>query len=320
MTAEARALLTGSVEEFQYVPSIAGSQIEQDQIEQDQTGRVPQPGGRRVGDPERKHMLNLTKHHGLGNDFLIALGSTNATLIPDPALARALCDRRTGIGADGLIYGLDASEPGNDACMVLLNADGSEAEISGNGIRCLGQALLRAGGLNEATLRVETAGGVRTLRSVRGEVDTELWLQVDMGSAHPGPEIGPASHHAEADRITTVSIGNPHLVLLVPDADEVDLTEVGPLLEADYETGINVHAVTVESRKNLRLRVWERGVGITQACGSGAVAATAAAQDWGLVDDRVNVAMPGGSAVVERSGATLLLTGPTVFVAEVRVP
>ena len=276
-------------------------------------------GAPRVG-RDGDAVLHLTKHHGLGNDFLVALAADNPELTPDPAVARALCDRRTGLGADGLLYGLAPSESDDDACMVLLNSDGSEAEISGNGIRCLGQALLRAEGQGEGTLRIETPGGVRTLRTVRGDTDAELWIQVDMGAPHPGPELGPASVEFAADRRATIDIGNPHLVLLVRDPDRIDLAAVGPALEADYEAGINVHAVAVEGRDRIRLRVWERGAGITMACGSGAVAATVAAQDWGLVDDRVHVSMPGGEAVVERADATMLLTGPSVFVAEVRVP
>jgi len=265
-------------------------------------------------------VLHLTKHHGLGNDFLVALADDNPDLTPDPELARALCDRRTGIGADGLLHGLVASEPDHDACMVLLNSDGSEAEISGNGIRCLAQALLRAEGQGEGTLQVETAGGVRTLRTVRGDVDAELWLQVDMGPARPGPPIGAVALEVEALQRATVDIGNPHLVLLVRDPDRVDLFGLGPRLEADHPGGINVHLVTIERRDRLRLRVWERGAGITMACGSGAVAAVAAAHGWGLVDDRVTVAMPGGETMVERTEHTMLLTGPAVFVAEVRVP
>lgn len=265
-------------------------------------------------------MLHLTKHHGLGNDFLVALADDNPGLTPDPAVARALCDRRTGVGADGLIYGLAPSEVDHDACMVLLNSDGSEAEISGNGIRCLGQALLRAAGNSEAVLHVETAAGVRTLRTVRGDADGELWLQVDMGAARPGPSLGPASLQVAADRRATVDVGNPHLVLAVAHPETVDLAELGPRLEADYPEGINVHLISIEARDRLRLRVWERGAGITRACGSGAVAAAVAAQSWGLVDDRVTVHMPGGDAVVEHTDATMLLTGPAELVAEVRVP
>lgn len=263
-------------------------------------------------------MLNLTKHHGLGNDFLIALAKDNPGLTPDPELARRLCDRRTGVGADGLIFGLEPGGDGDDVCMVLLNADGSEAEISGNGIRCLGQAVLRSEGRSEGTVRIETVAGVRTLRTVRGDSDGELWIQVDMGAVGPGPEIAPGSAKVDATRRATVDVGNPHLVLAVPDPDVVDVAATGASLESEYPEGINVHFVAVDSEDHLRMRVWERGVGITQACGSGAVAAVAAAQGWGLVGERVRVTMPGGEATVERAAETMLLTGPSVFVAEVR--
>ncbi len=265
-------------------------------------------------------MYHLTKHHGLGNDFLVALAQHTPGLLPDPDRARRWCARREGIGADGVIYGLEAADPGNDTCMVLLNADGSEAEISGNGIRCLGQAVLRARGLAEGSLRVETVRGVRELHSVRGEVDGDLWVRVDMGAADTGPTPGPLSTAHPARRRATVDIGNPHLVLEVPEPDRIDLEHDGPALEAEYPLGINVEFITVESRDRIRLRVWERGAGVTSACGSGAVAAAVAARAWGAVDDRVHVVMPGGDVVVEHTGASMLLTGPSTFVAEINVP
>lgn len=265
-------------------------------------------------------MLRLTKHHGLGNDFLVALDAVNPGLVPDPEVARAVCDRRLGIGADGLIYALAPAEAGNDACMVLLNADGSEAEISGNGIRCLGQALLRRAGRHEGDLRIETAGGIRDLHTVRGDSDGELWIRVDMGAVKPGPDAGPQTRSYPASRHALLDIGNPHLVLLVDDPAAVDLESDGPRLEGEYPSGMNVHMVRVVDRDHLDLRVWERGAGITQACGSGAAAAVAAAHWWGLVDERVGVRMPGGEAVVEVDGEHLLLTGPAQFIAEVTVP
>jgi diaminopimelate epimerase len=265
-------------------------------------------------------VLQLTKHHGLGNDFLVALADHNPGLRPDPEVARALCDRHTGVGADGLLHGLEPAEPAHDACMVLLNADGSEAEISGNGIRCLAQALVRARGSEEAHLRIETVRGVRPLRTVRGDPESELWVEVDMGPAAAGPEPGPAALEQGAAAVATIDVGNPHLVLEVPDPAAVDLARLGPRLEADHPAGINVHVVAVDAEDRIRLRVWERGVGLTQACGSGAVAAVAAAQGWGRVGDRVEVSMPGGAVTVERRGASMFLTGPTRFVAEVRVP
>jgi diaminopimelate epimerase len=265
-------------------------------------------------------VLRLTKYHGLGNDFLVALWSDNPGLTPDPVVVRDLCDRRRGVGADGVIYALAPGGDDADVHMVLLNADGSEAEISGNGIRCLGQAVLRHTGRGEGDVVVETAGGVRRLRTVRGDVDGELWMRVDMGPARPGPELSTEARGYPARDRATVDVGNPHLVLLVDDPAAVDVGGDGPPLEASFASGVNVHFISVPDDDHIELRVWERGAGVTQACGSGAVAAVVAAHGWGLVGDRVDVHMPGGGAVVELDGDTVHLTGPSTFVAEVVVP
>jgi diaminopimelate epimerase len=270
-------------------------------------------------------VLRLTKFHGLGNDFLVAhwldhVESSFPDLSPDPAVARAVCARHTGVGADGLIYALPPGGEEADVHMVLLNADGSEAEISGNGIRCLAQAVLRRDGRDEGDVLVETAGGLRQLRTVKGDVDGELWTQVDMGEATDGPAPSAEALAFPARQRATVDIGNPHVVFLVDDPDAIDLTSVGPDLERSFPAGINVHVVAPTSAEDLELRVWERGVGITQACGSGAVAATIAAHRWGEVGPHVNVHMPGGVAVVDVDGSRAFLTGPSTFVAEVVVP
>lgn len=270
-------------------------------------------------------MLRLTKFHGLGNDFLVAhwldhVEPGRPALTPDPEVARALCARHTGVGADGLIYALPPGGGDADVHMVLLNADGSEAEISGNGIRCLAQAVLRREGRGEGDVLVETAGGLRQLRTVKGDVDGELWTQVDMGEPTDGPTPSAAAQEFPAQQRATVDIGNPHVVFLVDDPDAVDLTAVGPEIERSFPAGINVHVVAPASDEDLELRVWERGVGITQACGSGAVAATVAAHRWGAVGPHVNVHMPGGVAIVDVDGPRALLTGPSTFVAEVVVP
>jgi len=267
-------------------------------------------------------LLRLTKHHGLGNDFLVALADQNPDLEINPELARSICDRKLGIGADGLILSFPPSEEGNDACMVLLNADGSEAEISGNGIRCLGQALLRQDGRNEGDLRIETAGGVRQLRSIRGSAETEIWIQVDMGAATAGPPLGPLSQAYPALHRGTFNIGNPHLVLVLESEgqlQQLDLATVGQHLESEYAEGINVEFLYVHSTDHMQLLVWERGAGVTEACGSGATVAAAAAHSLGLVGEQVRVSMPGGDAQVAISDSTLLLTGPSVFIAEVTV-
>lgn len=266
--------------------------------------------------------MRLSKHHGLRNDFLVVLDEVNDEPVDaGPDLARRLCDRRGGIGADGLIHGARPDgRPDVDVVMHLWNADGSRAEMSGNGIRCLAQAVLRDAGRDEGDLRIETPRGVRTVHTVRGDADGEMWIRVGMGEVGPGPEPGPRTREYPAQRHVTLDVGNPHLVLLVDDPASVDLGVDGPRLESEYPEGINVHAIRVTDRASIELRVWERGAGITEACGSGAVAAVAAAHGWGLVDERVGVAMPGGEATVELDGDEALLTGPTVFVAEVSVP
>lgn len=269
-------------------------------------------------------MLRLTKFHGLGNDFLVAHWEDHrdggAPLSPDPGLARAVCARHTGVGADGLIYALEPGGDEADVHMVLLNADGSEAEISGNGIRCLAQAVLRRKGRGEGEVLVETLGGLRHLRTVHGDVDGELWTQVDMGAPGPGPTLSVKAVAVPALDRVTVDVGNPHLVLLVEDPDSIDLAVSGPALERSFPAGINVHAVAVRSASDLDMRIWERGAGATRACGSGAVAAAYAAHCWGRTGTHVTVHMPGGTAVVDLDGATALLTGPSTFVAEVVIP
>jgi len=268
-------------------------------------------------------VTKLAKLHGLGNDFLVALEADNPGLEPQPDLARRLCGRHTGIGADGLVFALSPSDTSHDAAMVLLNSDGSEAEISGNGIRCLGQAILRArGGVVQpgAALTIESAGGLRELTVERGDPESEMWTDVDMGRPGEGPPLAEATRAYPARRMATIDVGNPHLVLLVDEPSAVDLAVDGPSLESDYPEGINVHFIRPLGADSLELAVWERGAGVTMACGSGATAAAVAALDWGLVGGRVRVEMPGGAAEVEVIDGHAHLVGPSTFVAEVSVP
>lgn len=273
--------------------------------------------------------MRLHKYHGLGNDFLVALASENPDLTVDPDVARHVCDRRRGIGADGLLFAFDSpgagaggvpSPDGVDAAMVLLNSDGGEAEISGNGIRCLGQALLRVRGRADGALSISTRAGVRHLEVMHGDPAAEVWIDVDMGPVRPGPALGAASAAFPATHRGTLDIGNPHLVLAVEAPAEVDLATVGPVLEADYPEGINVSFVAATAPDRLELVVWERGAGITEACGSGASAAAVVAIDWGLVSGRITVAMPGGDALVEVVDDSVHLCGPSTYVGEVIVP
>jgi diaminopimelate epimerase len=276
----------------------------------------------------------LTKHHGLGNDFLILLGAPADLRMIDGDVASRWCDRRRGIGADGLLLGaLGGADV--DLSMTLFNADGSRAEMSGNGIRCLGQAEARRRGVESVALRIGTDAGVRTVHVIPGSdpIDRRtVSATVDMGAAGPGPEpdielksdpadLGTREALALSPRASvTIDLGNPHLVLLVTDPEAVDLVAAGSLHEAAYSHGINVHAIalTPDEPDALTMRVWERGVGVTDACGTGAVAAARAAHDWGLVGPNVLVHMPGGDVQVVVADP-MTLTGPSTYVAAVEV-
>ena len=279
--------------------------------------------------------FSLTKHHGLGNDFLVFL-TDDPTRFADPAWAaraRAWCHRTEGIGADGLLLGL-RDRPGADLVMVLHNADGSVAEMSGNGIRCLAQAEAMRRGQLDGTLDISTDGGPRSVvfaTDPEGDGRT-VQASVDMGPAGPGPVAdrdadpvdggrSPAALGVDATRRATYDLGNPHLVLLVPDPSAVELAAAGPFHEATFGRGMNVHFVapTPGAVDEIDMVVWERGVGPTGACGTGATAVARAAHDWGLAGDRVTVHMPGGDVVVE-VGEAMVLHGPAVYVAAIEVP
>jgi diaminopimelate epimerase len=270
--------------------------------------------------------VRLTKHHGLANDFLVVLDETNDRApTVDGVLARRLCDRRTGIGADGLIHGarpVDDAD-GLDVVMHLYNADGGRAEMSGNGIRCLVHAVARARGRAAGTFRVQTDGGLRILELAPDPADGAdvVQVSVDMGPARPGPEV-PLPVESELDaRHATVDMGNPHLVIESDDPTTVDLATLGGWLERQFADGINVEFIAKHDGRPdaIVLRVWERGVGITQACGTGACAAALVAHGWGIVGDTVTVAMPGGDAEVQL-GTHLVLTGPSAYIATIEVP
>jgi diaminopimelate epimerase len=240
-------------------------------------------------------MVRLTKHHGLGNDFLVHNG------IVDPEMARALCDRRTGIGADGLIGFVGPR-------MTLFNADGSRAEMSGNGIRCLAQAMAAG---TDVTIDIETDAGIRRVE-VRQVDERTVDVRVAMGAvteaASPELDLG-------AKEVVGASVGNPHVVALYPDRASLDAAADGFAM-----SDRNVEFVVLgPADDELTMRVVERGVGETQACGTGACAAAWAAHRWGAVGTRVAVHMPGGSAVVELGDDEVHLIGPAVHIADIDV-
>jgi diaminopimelate epimerase len=261
--------------------------------------------------------VRLTKHHGAGNDFLVVLDPDDARPLSG-AEVRALCDRHRGIGADGV---LRATAGGHGALltMELRNADGGEAEMSGNGIRCLVQAAVDAGWVEPGPVPVQTAAGLRLVDYRAGERPGLGYAGVDMGRVVLGPElpldIAPGIRFAR-----TVNMGNPHIVLFGEGVDDATLGAVGPRLEQSVESRANVEFVwSGPDTDELNLRVWERGVGETLACGTGTCAAAAAAHDWGLVGTRTQVHNPGGTLEVELRGDGVWLAGPTQKVADITV-
>lgn len=278
------------------------------------------------------------KYHGLGNDFVLFDGlgdSLPEAQLAHPALARRLCDRHRGIGADGLLLVLPPSSTLADARMRIINADGSEPEMCGNGIRCVGKALHDHGrGLRgRESLRIETGAGMLDITLRSGEDGLAATATVDMGR----PSFAPADLPLDApepwiDRLlqvgaschrwTGVSMGNPHFVTFVSDAhgDLLDLGRtLGPVLETHelFPNRTNVELARMRGDE-VDVVVWERGCGITQACGTGACAVAAAAVETGRhpAGRALPVNVPGGTLriTVGADGAGVRMEGPAVEV------
>jgi diaminopimelate epimerase len=266
--------------------------------------------------PNTSTTLTFTKHHGLGNDFLV----TFHPAVSDPAaLARQVCDRRRGIGADGLIIGESAD--GFAAQMILFNADGGRAEMSGNGIRCFAQALAtRRGDLKPQ--RILTDAGERLVTLFATDDPDTIEASVAMGAVEPLDEpIGWDELGCHPDRpVAHLSVGNPHSVVGVDEVGAVDLVHLGSLVPH-----INLEIVEPGPEPNaITMRVHERGAGVTEACGTGAVASAYAALQWGLVPaslPEIVVHMDGGSArvAVDRTTGRTELTGPATYVARIEI-
>ena len=267
--------------------------------------------------------VHLSKLHATGNDFLVADAPG-----PDPRAVTRLCDRHRGLGADGLLV-LGRGRDGSDATMTLYNADGRTAEMTGNGIRCLAWVAVERGWAAADRLVVDTEAGRRPLDLERDPATGRLLsASVDMGAVTFEPAAIPidapsaldleATYHGITYHGDAAGIGNPHLVLFVDDIDRARVTQHGPHLEHDprFPSGTNVEFITPVGPNHLRMRVWERGVGETLSCGTGACAAAAVARRRGLVGTDVTVQVPGGDLRVEL-GETVRLGGPVVHVFDV---
>jgi diaminopimelate epimerase len=252
--------------------------------------------------------IPFIKMHGLGNDFVV-LDARKADLpAMTPAVARALGDRRTGIGFDQLIL-LEPSST-HDFRVRFFNADGSEAGACGNGSRAV--ALLHG-----VPAMIETAGGVLALEPFEGGA------RVDMGAPRFEWDAIPLAYPMDTftmpvgwetlEAPMAVNVGNPHAIFFVEDADAVELDRLGPLIEHDplFPARVNVNVASLAGPDHLALRVWERGAGLTRACGTGACATAVAAIRRGLVQSPVRVTLPGGDlSIAWQQGGTILMSGP----------
>ena len=256
------------------------------------------------------------KMHGLGNDFVV-IDARQQPVAMDAARARAIADRREGVGCDQVIL-IEASSTA-DARMRIWNSDGGEVEACGNASRAVALLLGR-----QSTL--ETLGGTLQL-AVDGALAT-----VDMGAPRFGWDEIPVAYPMDTAHLPVgwdelgdpcaVNVGNPHVIFFVDDCDGVDLERLGPQIEHDpiFPDRVNVNVATVEASDRIRLRVWERGAGLTRACGTGACATAVAAIRSGRVESPVTVALPGGELLIDWiAGGSINMSGPAthVFTGEV---
>ncbi len=264
--------------------------------------------------------LEFTKMHGLGNDFLMLDFVTQRAHIT-PELIRLLADRHRGVGFDQLLVVEPPLRPDVDFRYRIFNADGSEVAQCGNGARCFARFVHHRRLTLKNVLRVQTASGIIELT-----IQPNGWVRVDMGKPRFQPHEIPFVAEAEAlhysilvngaaVQIATVSMGNPHAVIHVEDVSTAPVALLGPAIESHsrFPERVNVGFMQIINRQHIKLRVFERGTGETQACGTGACAAAVAAIRQNLVDRQVNVELPGGTLDISwaHDNAHVIMTGPT---------
>ncbi len=275
--------------------------------------------------------MEFAKLHGLGNDFIIArAGKTEDRPFPLGELARKACDRHCGIGADGfLFYEATSVDPDADFSALIYNSDGSRAEISGNGVRCLGAFLLHRGLTENRIIRVRTIVGIKRLELVSANGNlyvfrTSLGIPITQASrvgnfTHDGTTQMRLQVGEESVPVTITSMGNPHCSTFWPDLESAPFDRLGPAIEnhPNFPNRTNVEFIQIIDRHRVRVRFWERGVGPTLASGTGSSAAAVASMLNGFVDDPVTVETALGSLSVEWSpGSELFLTGPAEFICQ----
>lgn len=269
--------------------------------------------------------LSFTKMQALGNDFIV-IDDRHEEWDLDPEAVSFLCDRQFGIGADGLILVRPATEPDAAFFMLYYNADGSTAEMCGNGVRCFAKFLADRGLVGGDTLRVQTLGGVKEIVVSRDAQSKMTSARVDMGT----PKLAPAEIPVDLPgdqvfeceietseglfKVSAVSMGNPHAVLWVDDVDAVDLERLGPAIEnaSVFPNKTNVEfAQITDEPDHIKMRVWERGVGETLACGTGACAVAVLATLSCRSGRTTTIELPGGELVVDwAEDDAVFMTGP----------
>lgn len=271
-------------------------------------------------------MIKFTKMHGLGNDY-VYIDAINQKIENESSLAKFVSNRHFGIGSDGLI--LICKSEVADFKMRMFNSDGSEAEMCGNGIRCVGKFVYDKGLTNKTTVKIETLAGIKTLILNTKDEKVET-ARVDMGEpileAEKIPVISteePVKNlELEAEnkkfKFTCVSMGNPHAITIVENTKEFDVEKYGKVLEVDkaFPKKANIEFAQIIDRQNINMRVWERGAGETLACGTGACATAVACNLNGLTDRKVNIELLGGTLNIEwnETDNHVYMTGPAVTV------
>ena len=275
--------------------------------------------------------LKFSKMHGIGNDFVI-IDESEVTQIPEtdkPEACRFLCDRHFGVGSDGVLFVVTSNVA--DIGYRMFNPDGSEAEMCGNGIRCFGNFVYSNKILETESMTVETKSGIKTI-DITLENDKPKFFRVNMGTSTFKTEEIPMTYadeecvdgeievDGETFKLTAVSVGNPHAIIFVDNVDEVDIDRFGPAIECHrlFPEKINVHFVEVISEHEGKMRTWERGAGVTLACGTGATSTAIAGYKLGLFDSNVLLHLPGGNLkfTVYKEGEELgaFMEGPAKFV------
>ncbi|MFL2771831.1 MAG: diaminopimelate epimerase [Rhodospirillaceae bacterium] len=261
--------------------------------------------------------LPFLKMHGLGNDFVI-LDARGRPISLSESQVRAIADRRTGVGCDQVLI-VEPPQKNGDAFMTVRNADGGIVASCGNGARCVSAFLITATGKRSITLET-LAGPIAASQANKGHVTVDMgkalldWQDIPLAIRENTESldlvVGPLSNPV------AVSMGNPHVVFFVADLDAIDLEEFGPIIETHvlFPKRTNVEVVQIIDRRHVRVSVWERGVGITQACGTGACAVGVAAVRRNLTDREVKVTLDGGDLNIEwREDGHVIMTGPVSY-------